>query len=47
MLSSMAILALNGKGINIFYTFGAYSWLLLVINGFTATTFQMARFKAY
>jgi drug/metabolite transporter (DMT)-like permease len=47
MLSSMAIMALNGKGIGIFYTFGAYSWLLLLINGFTATTFQMARFKAY
>jgi drug/metabolite transporter (DMT)-like permease len=47
LLSSMIIIAFTGKGYAIFYTFSIFSWLLLLINGFTATTFQMARFKAY
>jgi drug/metabolite transporter (DMT)-like permease len=47
MVSSMIIIAVQGKGIAIFYTFDAFSWMLVFINGITATTFQMARFKAY
>lgn len=47
MLSSMLIIAVQGKGIAIFYTFTMFSWVLVLINGITATTFQMARFKAY
>ena len=47
MLTSMFIIAINGQGLGIFYTFNTYSWSLLLINGITATTFQMARFKAF
>lgn len=39
LLSSMAIIAISGKGVTIFYTFSTFSWFLLFVNGFTATTF--------
>jgi hypothetical protein len=39
MISSMIIITVQGKGIVIFYTFSAWSWILVLINGITATTF--------
>jgi hypothetical protein len=47
LLTSLLMVAISGKGLAIFYTFSEFSWLLLIVNGVTATTFQMARTKAY
>lgn len=47
LLTSLLMIAISGKGLAIFYTFSEMSWLLLIVNGVTATTFQMARTKAY
>lgn len=47
MLSSILVIAVTGQGLGIYYTFSNYSWMLLFVNGFTATTFQMCRFKAF
>jgi uncharacterized membrane protein len=35
------------QGVAIFYSFSALSWLLLVVNGLTANTYQISRTKAY
>jgi hypothetical protein len=47
MISSLLMMAIQGKGVAIFYTFDTTDWMLLLANGITATTFQMARFKAF
>ena len=47
MLSSIFVIAVTGQGLGIYYTFSTHSWMLLFVNGFTATTFQMCRFKAF
>lgn len=39
MLSSLFMIAIQGRGISIFYTFTTESWVLLLLNGITATTF--------
>jgi hypothetical protein len=47
MISSLIMICVTRAGVGIFYSFSTLSWVLLLVNGVTATTEQMARFKAY
>ena len=48
MLFSFLAVSISGNyGVTAFYTFSAWSWFLLLINGVTATGEQVAQFKAY
>lgn len=47
LVSSLMMMALQGSGFAVFYTFDTVSWLLLLVNGVTAVTFYIAQYKAY